>query len=84
MIADMGLSNSEFAEKVGITSSYASYLRNGGRLPSLLVFIRIIREFPTLNPVEMMRAVEKGPDEFARALRRNIFDSDDDLVGPAA
>jgi transcriptional regulator with XRE-family HTH domain len=74
ILGHMGrMTNEEFGDRVGITDSYASYLRNGRRMPSAHLLMRIIRAFQ-LDPITTWNAYEKGSDEFSKYLRREIFD----------
>ena len=65
-----------FAVSVDITSSYASYLRSGDRLPSgdLLVRIILVHE---LDPITTLTAYEKGKAAFGAYLRETIFKKND-------
>ena len=67
------VSNSEFAQAVGCHFSHASRLRNGLRLPSAPVLLRIQRVYG-LDLQELMDAYAAGADELGRYLRTNVFD----------
>lgn len=67
------MTNREFGDAVGITGSYASYIRNGHRLPATDVMIKIILTFE-LEPVPAMRAYQEGGEAFGKFLRETVFD----------
>lgn len=80
------LTNKEFAARVGVTVSYASYLKSGSRSPSADVLIRIIRAFK-LEPDEVAVAMDRfqeGPDAFGRFLRETLFAEKSTEDEPAA
>jgi len=66
------LTNQDFASRVGITDSYASYLKNGQRLPSGDVLVKIIQEFE-LDAYAAMDAYREGGAVFGAFLRRAVF-----------
>jgi transcriptional regulator with XRE-family HTH domain len=68
----MGMTNEEFAARVDVTDSYASYLRNGKRLPSGDLLVKIILTFE-LDPVPAMKAYQEGGNEFGAFLRKHVF-----------
>lgn len=71
------VTNRSFAEKVGCTESYASYVRNGKRLPSGTTLVRIITVYK-LAPIAAMDAYAKGKEAFGKFLTDNVFDADGD------
>lgn len=66
------MTNEEFAARVDVTDSYASYLRNGKRLPSGDLLVKIILTFE-LDPVPAMKAYQEGGNAFGTYLRENVF-----------
>lgn len=48
---ELGVSDAEFAEELGISASYWSMLQNGERQFALPVLRRIVRRFPDLESV---------------------------------
>lgn len=66
------MTNKEFAERVDVTDSYASYLRNGQRLPSGDLLVRIILTFE-MDPISAMNAYKEGGDAFGAFLRDTVF-----------
>lgn len=66
------MTNKEFAERVDVTDSYASYLRNGQRMPSGDLLVRIILTFE-LDPFSAMNAYQEGGDAFGAFLRDTVF-----------
>lgn len=69
----MNLTNPAFGAIVGIDTSYASYLRNGRRIPSAALLIHIIKQFD-LNPTEAMDAFVAGRECFGEYLRDTVFE----------
>lgn len=67
------MTNKEFGDAVGITGSYASYIRNGQKLPATKILINIILHFE-LEPVPAMRAYQEGGEAFGKFLRNTVFD----------
>ena len=53
-----GLTNVEFAEKLGISTSSLSHIFGGRNKPSLDVVLRILMAYPTINPNWLL--FEKG------------------------
>lgn len=66
------MTNEEFAEKVGIDYTTASRLRNGRRLPSGQLLVRIHDEF-RIPWQRLMEAYAKGPAVFSELLGRVVF-----------
>lgn len=66
------MTNRAFGDAIGVTNSYASYMRNGHRLPSADLLITIILTFE-LEPVPAMRAYQEGTEAFGVFLRENVF-----------
>lgn len=64
------MTNAEFAERVGITESYASYLRAGKRSPGASVLSDLI-EGLELDAVGLMRAYRAGPETLSKFLELN-------------
>lgn len=70
----MGMTNEEFAGHLDVTDSYASYLRNGKRLPSGDLLVNIILTFE-LDPVPAMKAYQEGGNSFGAFLREHVFNA---------
>lgn len=66
------MTNYEFGEKVGCDYTMASRLRNGHRLPSTGLLIRI-RDAFELPSDEILAAYNKGSAEFGQFLQQRIF-----------
>ena len=66
------VTNEQVADRIGVTDSYVSYLRNGKRKPSGDVLVNLILEFK-LDPVAAIDAFHKGEEDFGKFLRDNIF-----------
>lgn len=71
------LTNPEFAEAVGVDFTHASKIRNGSRLPSLPVLVKI-REVYGLDGNEALDAYAQGPEVFAGYLNSKVFEPDGD------
>lgn len=71
------VTNKSFAEKVGCTESYASYLRNGNRLPSGSILSTIILTYK-LPPVAAMTAYLNGKQAFGDFLETHVFGAEGD------
>lgn len=69
------MTNGEFGQKIGVTDSYASYLRNGKKLPAGEVLARIIRLFnlDADTTKRALQAYEDGKDAFGAFLRDEVF-----------
>jgi hypothetical protein len=67
------MTNGAFGDAIGVTNSYASYMRNGHRKPSAELLIKIILTFE-LEPVPAMRAYQEGTEAFGVFLRETVFD----------
>lgn len=63
------MTNEAFAARVGIDYTTASRLRNGHRLPSGALLVRIHREFG-IGYKALMEAYEAGPSAFAALLAK--------------
>ena len=67
-----GVSNTEFAERVGVHHSTVSRLRSGERLPSGHLLTRIVAAYD-LDKAEAMDAYAQGEEAFARFLGARVF-----------
>lgn len=67
------MTNRAFGEAIGVTDSYASYLRNGQKLPSAVTLIHIVFKFK-LDPIPVMTAYLGGKEAFGEYLRTQVFD----------
>lgn len=65
-------SNTTFGDAVGVHFTTASRYRNGDRLPSHPIALRIV-EYYGLDPGDMMRAISAGRETFGHYVRMNIF-----------
>lgn len=75
----MAMTNYSFAEAVGINYTMASRLRNGKRLPSGRLLLRIQEQFGL--PYEELRdAYQGGSAEFGRYISAKIFDAPDEVA----
>ena len=61
------MTNEDFAEQLGITESYASYLRTGGRKPSAAVLVKLSTIFH-LDANALMDAYQRDHGNMARYL----------------
>lgn len=66
------ITNDEFAARVGCDFTHASKIRNGSRLPSLPLLIKI-REVYALDGNEVLDAYKAGPVTFAEYLNSKVF-----------
>lgn len=72
------VTNNEFAYRVGISESYASYLRTGSRKPSGDLLFRILDVYGPegdgkLDQAETLSAYRRGADAFGRLLCDRVF-----------
>jgi transcriptional regulator with XRE-family HTH domain len=67
------LTNEAFAEAVGCDFTHASKIRNGSRLPSLQLLIKI-REVYALDGNEVLDAYAAGSGPFAEYLNSKVFE----------
>lgn len=67
------ITNESFADAVGCDFTHASKIRNGSRLPSLPLLIRI-REVYRLDGNEVLDAYKSGPESFAAYLNSKVFE----------
>ena len=65
------LSNEEFGSRIGVSHSMASRIRNGRRLPGILVIGAIHREFG-IPLARLHRAYADGPDAFGRLVSETL------------
>jgi transcriptional regulator with XRE-family HTH domain len=72
----VGVSNHQFAEKVGCNYTMASRLRNGKRTPSAQMLVRICAAF-NLDMGQALQAYANGREAMAQWLRDEIFDKAD-------
>lgn len=71
------LKNEDFAEAVGCDFTTASKIRNGSRLPSLPLLVKI-REVYGLDGNEALDAYGHGPSVFAAYLNSKVFEPGED------
>lgn len=65
------LTNREFGDRIGVSPSMASRIRNGDRLPSLRVLQAIHEEFGT--PVDkLLGEASQGPEQFGQLVRTEL------------
>lgn len=67
------LTNEAFAEAVGCDFTHASKIRNGSRLPSLPLLIKIRRVY-ALDGNDVLDAYAAGPITFAEYLNSKVFE----------
>lgn len=65
------MTNAELGRKLGVTESYASYLRNGRRMPSGTVLSKLVAELG-MDGTELLRAYRSGPEAMATYLRDHL------------
>lgn len=68
-IKEKQVTNAEWGKAVGCSHSMASRLRRGKRLPSVALLGRIAKEFD-IPEGELLRAHGRGPESFARVLKK--------------
>jgi transcriptional regulator with XRE-family HTH domain len=66
------ITNEAFADAVGCDFTHASKIRNGSRLPSLPLLIKIRRVYG-LDGNEVLDAYAAGPSTFAEYLNSKVF-----------
>jgi hypothetical protein len=69
----------QFGAQVRISESYACYVKNGRRLPSGDLLVRIILAFE-LEPVPAMKAYQDGREAFGKFIRETVFVSEPEPV----
>jgi transcriptional regulator with XRE-family HTH domain len=69
----VGVSNHQFAAKVGCNYTMASRLRNGKRTPSAAMLVRICEAFD-LDKGEALTAFSGGREAMAQWLRDEVFE----------
>ena len=69
------LTNSRFAEAIGIHHTMASRLRNGERSPSIRTVIATQKAFDLScsDLVDWLEAIDHGPDSSGEWLRKHVF-----------
>lgn len=67
-----GMTNEQFAQKVGCDYTTASRLRNGQRLTSVSVLVKIADEWD-LDLEELVRVHDSGKENFGEFLRLHVF-----------
>jgi transcriptional regulator with XRE-family HTH domain len=68
------LTNVEFAERVGCDFTTSSRYRNGQRVPSYPMLLRIAKAFD-LDPMPLVKACSQGPEAFGRLIRKQVFEA---------
>lgn len=71
------LTNEEFAQAVGCDFTHASKIRNGSRLPSLPLLIKIRDVYELTSPEDsaaLLDAYKAGPESFAAYLNSKVFE----------
>jgi len=68
------MTHAEVGTALGVTESYASYLRNGKRMPSAPVLSRMVRVFhlDEHQTYGLMKAYDQGPSALAVYLEKVI------------
>lgn len=72
------MTNEEFGAAIGVSDSYASYLRSGQRSPSGKLLVTIIFAFD-LPRDETLKTYQEGPAAFGLYLRERVFTRTADL-----
>lgn len=69
------VSNTDFANRVGVHYTFASRLRNGQRVPSMatVTAIREAFELTGKQTTDMMDAIAQGPSAFGEWVNTNLF-----------
>lgn len=65
------MTNRQFAAEIGVTESYASYIRAGKRLPGAAALVEIITVFE-LDANEVVHAYREGPKALAEYLSHKV------------
>lgn len=66
------MTNEAFAQATGCTFTMASRLRNGRRLPSAALLIRIMDAYD-LDAEEILLAHQGGPEIFGQYIRKMVY-----------
>jgi len=66
------VSNAEFGRAVGVHFTTASRYRNGDRVPSTGVALKIAEAYD-LDPGDVLRAIRDGRECFGHFMRINVF-----------
>ena len=61
IISDSGLSNSSFADKIGVPRSSISHILSGRNNPSLDLIIKILRNFDDINADSLLKGETLPP-----------------------
>lgn len=69
------VSNTDFANRVGVHYTFASRLRNGQRVPSMATVTAIREAFGLTGKqtTDMMDAIAQGPSVFGEWVNTNLF-----------
>lgn len=65
------MTNAELGQRLGVTESYASYLRNGRRMPSGSLLAKMVEKFG-MDGTGLLRAYRAGPEALATYLRDHL------------
>jgi transcriptional regulator with XRE-family HTH domain len=65
------MTNEALADKLGISRSMASRIRNGQRLPGVATILALYREF-NISPLAMLLAYTEGPAVFGRLVSNAV------------
>lgn len=66
------VSNAAFGRAVGVHFTTASRYRNGERVPSTGVALKIAESYD-LDPGDVLRAIRSGREYFGHFMRMNVF-----------
>ena len=66
------VSNAQFGRDVGVHFTTASRYRNGERVPSTTVALKIAEVYH-LDPEDVLRAIVAGREAFGHFMRMNVF-----------
>lgn len=72
------VSNTVFGRAVGVHFTTASRYRNGDRVPSTGVALKIAEAFD-LDPGDILRAIRDGREAFGHFMRMNVFGPEPDV-----
>lgn len=73
------LTNEQFAEDTGCDFTTASKIRNGSRLPSLSLFVRMVNHYG-LDANEGVKAYLRGRKAFTQWMNDRVFEAAENLA----
>jgi len=72
------VSNAQFGRAVGVHFTTASRYRNGDRVPSTGVALKIAESY-NLDPGDILRAISAGREAFGHFMRMYVFGPEPDV-----